>query len=82
MDNPVPDRHQLSVQLSQAQPIQQPSQRDIVVRQLDPLLFGGIASSVLKSQQAVRRADPLRLSEQLTGLLLAYAAAQAVERSL
>jgi hypothetical protein len=53
MDNPVPDRHKLSVQLTQAQPIQQPSQRGIVIRQLDPLLFGGIASSVLKSQQAV-----------------------------
>src|SRR5918997_4909271 len=53
-----------------------------MIRQLDPLLLEGIASNVLESQQAVRQSDPLRLSEQLTGLPLGLLLAQAVERGL
>ena len=41
-----------------------------MVRQLDPLLLEGIASNFLEPQQAVWQPDPLRLSEQLAGLLL------------
>ena len=48
-----------------------------MIWQLDPLLLEGAASNVLESQQAVRQSDPLRLNEQLAGLLLGLLIAEA-----
>src|SRR5215204_7523161 len=53
-----------------------------MIWQLGPLLLEGAVSNVLESQQAVRQSDPLRLNEQLAGLLLGLLIAEAVERSL